>query len=121
MRFAPAGSLKREKGEPMALPDVVSRQEWLAAREALLAKEKELTKARDVLNTQRRELPMVEIDKPYVFDGPDGEVGLLDLFEGRRQLIVYHFMFNPEWENGCAACTAGMNEVSDGMIDHLHA
>jgi len=105
----------------MALPDVVSRQEWLAAREALLAKEKELTKARDVLNTQRRELPMVEIDKPYVFDGPDGEVGLLDLFEGRRQLIVYHFMFNPEWENGCAACTAGMNEVSDGMIDHLHA
>jgi predicted dithiol-disulfide oxidoreductase (DUF899 family) len=105
----------------MALPDVVSRDEWLAAREALLAKEKDLTKARDALNTQRRELPMVEIDKPYVFDGPDGEVGLLHLFEGRRQLIVYHFMFNPEWENGCAACTAGMNEVSGGLVEHLQA
>ncbi len=104
----------------MALPDVVSREDWLAAREALLAREKELTKARDALNTQRRELPMVEIDKDYVFAGPGGEVGLLDLFEGRRQLIVYHFMFEPEWTDGCPGCTSGMDEFSDGLLDHLH-
>ena len=80
----------------MSLPDVVSREQWLAARKELLAKEKELTRARDALNAERRMLPMVEIEKPYVFEGPDGEATLLDLFEGRRQLIVIHFMFDPE-------------------------
>ncbi len=79
----------------MALPRIASRDEWLAARTELLAQEKELTRARDALNTKRRELPMVEIDKDYRFTGPEGEVGLLDLFEGRRQLMVGHFMFDP--------------------------
>ena len=95
----------------MTLPDVVSRDEWLAARKALLAKEKELTRARDALNAERRMLPMVEIDKDYVFEGPDGKATLLDLFEGRRQLIVEHFMFDPSWEDGCPSCTAGADEI----------
>jgi predicted dithiol-disulfide oxidoreductase (DUF899 family) len=72
----------------MSLPDVVSREEWLAARKELLVKEKELTRARDRVNADRRRLPMVRVDKEYVFDGPDGEVRLLDLFEGRRQLVL---------------------------------
>jgi predicted dithiol-disulfide oxidoreductase (DUF899 family) len=105
----------------MSLPDVVSREEWLLARKALLAKEKELTRRRDALNAERRRLPMVEITKDYRFDGPDGAVSLLDLFEGRRQLIVGHFMFDPSWEDGCPSCTAGADEVSQGLLDHLHA
>jgi predicted dithiol-disulfide oxidoreductase (DUF899 family) len=76
------------------LPEVVSREEWLVARRELLAKEKELTKARDRVNTERRRLPMVRIDKPYVFEGPNGKVGLLDLFEGRPQLVMHHFMWS---------------------------
>ena len=105
----------------MSLPDVVTREEWLAARKQLLAKEKELTRKRDALNVERRMLPMVEIDKPYVFEGPEGEATLLDLFEGRRQLIVIHFMFDPRWEDGCPSCTAGADEMSPGLIGHLHA
>ncbi|GAY12179.1 DUF899 domain-containing protein [Pseudonocardia sp. N23] len=103
----------------MALPRIASRDEWLAARTALLAEEKELTRARDALNTRRRELPMVEIEKDYRFTGPEGEVGLLDLFEGRRQLMVGHFMFDPSWEDGCPSCTAGAEEMSQGLLDHL--
>jgi predicted dithiol-disulfide oxidoreductase (DUF899 family) len=99
----------------------MSREEWLAARKELLVKEKELTRRRDALNAERRMLPMVEIDKPYVFAGPDGEAGLLDLFEGRRQLIVGHFMFDPSWEDGCPSCSAGADEVSQGLLDHLHS
>ena len=105
----------------MSLPDVVSREEWLRARKALLAKEKELTRSRDALNAERRRLPMVEIEKPYVFEGPGGDATLLDLFEGRRQLIVIHFMFDPRWEDGCPSCTAGADEMSPGLIGHLHA
>jgi predicted dithiol-disulfide oxidoreductase (DUF899 family) len=105
----------------MSLPQVTSREEWLAARKALLAKEKELTRQRDALNVERRMLPMVEIEKRYVFTGPDGEATLLDLFEGRRQLIVGHFMFDPSWEDGCPSCSAGADEVSDGLLAHLHA
>ncbi len=107
------------------LPDVVSRDEWLTARKELLAKEKELTRTRDELNADRRRLPMVEITKDYVFQGPEGEARLLDLFEGRRQLIVYHFMWL--WENGqprddlCPSCSAGADEVSDGLLEHLHS
>jgi predicted dithiol-disulfide oxidoreductase (DUF899 family) len=104
----------------MSLPKIVSRDEWLAARKALLVKEKELTRARDALNAERRRLPMVEIDKPYVFTGPDGEASLLDLFGGRRQLILGHFMFDPRWEDGCPSCSAGADEVSRGLIEHLH-
>jgi predicted dithiol-disulfide oxidoreductase (DUF899 family) len=105
----------------MTLPNVVSRDEWLVARKQLLAEEKAMTRARDALNTKRRELPMVEIEKDYVFEGPGGRVRLLDLFEGRRQLIVRHFMFSPTWEDGCSSCTAGADEISDGLIAHLHA
>src|SRR4051794_33742096 len=103
----------------MSLPKVVSRGEWLQARKELLAKEKELTRQRDALNTERRGLPMVKIEKDYVFEGPNGRVRLADLFEGRPQLIVYHFMFHPEWEEGCPSCTAGTDEISAGFLDHL--
>jgi len=99
---------------------VASRQEWLNARTELLADEKAMTRARDELNTKRRELPMVKIDTEYVFEGPDGKATLLDLFEGRRQLVVVHFMFDPTWEDGCPSCTAGADEVSQGLMDHLH-
>jgi predicted dithiol-disulfide oxidoreductase (DUF899 family) len=104
----------------MSLPDLATREEWLAAREELLAREKEQTRARDALNADRRRLPMVEITKPYVFRGPQGEASLLDLFEGRRQLILGHFMFDPSWDEGCSSCSAGCDEVSDGLLDHLH-
>jgi predicted dithiol-disulfide oxidoreductase (DUF899 family) len=103
----------------MSLPKVVSRAEWLTARKALLEQEKELTRRRDALSAERRRLPMVEIDKPYVFTGPDGEKSLLDLFEGRLQLILVHFMFAPEWENGCPSCTAGTDEMSPGLMRHV--
>jgi len=104
----------------VSLPRIVDRKEWLAAREELLVEEKALTSARDALNTKRRELPMVEIDTPYVFHGPEGDVGLADLFDGRRQLIVYHFMFDPSWEDGCPSCTAGIDELCGGFFEHLH-
>lgn len=104
----------------MTLPKIATREEWIAARKALLAKEKELTRQRDALNTERRNLPMVEVTKDYVFDGSSGEAHLIDLFEGRRQLIVYHFMFDPEWEDGCSSCSAGTDELSAGFFEHLH-
>jgi len=105
----------------MSLPQVVSRERWLVARKELLAKEKELTRRRDALNTERRELPMVKVDKDYAFEGPEGKASLLDLFDGRRQLIVGHFMFDPDWEEGCSSCSAGADEVSNGLLEHLHA
>jgi predicted dithiol-disulfide oxidoreductase (DUF899 family) len=105
----------------MSLPDVVTREEWLAERKALLAREKELTRARDALVADRRRLPMVEITEPYEFEGPDGPATLLDLFEGRRQLILVHFMFDPEWDAGCPSCTAGADEMSEGLRAHLAA
>src|SRR3954468_16978980 len=104
----------------MSLPQIATRDEWLAARTALLAKEKEMTRARDALNAERRRLPMVEITKDYAFEGPSGTVGLLDLFDGRRQLIVRHFMFGPDWEKGCPGCTAGADEMSEGLLRHLN-
>ncbi len=103
----------------MSLPKIVSQDEWTAARKAFLAKEKEATRQRDLLNTERRELPMVEVTQDYVFEGPDGKLTLLDMFEGRRQLIIYHFMFHPEWDEGCPSCTAGTSELSPGLLDHL--
>lgn len=104
----------------MTLPEIASRDEWLAARLQLLAKEKELTRQRDALNVERRNLPMVGIVEDYVFDGPEGEVRLVDLFEGRAQLIIYHFMFDPEWDEGCSSCSAGTDELSPGFFEHLH-
>jgi predicted dithiol-disulfide oxidoreductase (DUF899 family) len=103
----------------MGLPDVTSREEWLAARKQLLGREKELTAVRDALNADRRRLPMVRIDKPYVFEGPQGKVGLVDLFEGRRQLFLQHFMFDPSWEDGCRSCSAELDELSAGLVAHL--
>jgi len=105
----------------MSLPAVVSEQEWLAARTALLAEEKAMTRARDELSRRRRELPMVEVTKDYRFEGPQGTVSLPELFEGRSQLIVVHFMFDPSWEKGCPSCTAGADEVAPGLVEHLHA
>ncbi len=102
----------------MNLPQTVSREEWLAARKKFLAKEKEETKRRDALRAERSNLPMVEVEKGYVFDRPDGEATLLDMFEGRRQLIVQHFMFDPEWEDGCPSCTYALDDFGD--ISHLH-
>ncbi len=104
----------------MALPEVVSRDEWLAARKAFLVEEKEYTRLRDALNADRRRLPMVRIDKEYVFEGPGGQATFLDLFEGRRQLVVGHFMFDPAWDDGCPSCSAGAMEMSEGLLEHLH-
>ena len=107
----------------MNLPPVVSTTEWEAAHEALLSKEKEATRARDALAAERRRLPMVRIDKDYVLEGPEGKAGLLDLFEGRRQLIVYHFMFAPDvhgWPTaGCDGCSMFVDQV--GHLAHFHA
>jgi predicted dithiol-disulfide oxidoreductase (DUF899 family) len=105
------------------LPPVVSPAQWQAARDRLLVKEKEATRARDALAAERRRLPMVRIDKEYVFGGPDGNVPLLELFEGRRQLIVYHFMFAPGvtgWPSaGCDGCSMVVDNI--GHLAHLHA
>lgn len=94
-------------------PEIVSQDEWLAERTKLLAHEKELTRQYDRVNAERRRLPMVKIEKEYFFDGPDGKRSLQDLFEGRRQLIVYHFMFAPEWDKGCSGCTGYVDAIGD--------
>ncbi|MEV6697539.1 DUF899 domain-containing protein [Streptomyces sp. NPDC051453] len=103
----------------MGLPDIVTREEWLGARQELLAREEAAIRARDALNAQRRELPMVEIEKLYVFEGPDGKSELLDLFEGRPQLIVYHFMFGPDQDAGCPNCSAFLDQI--GHLSHLRS
>ena len=97
---------------------IVSRDEWLAARKVHLAHEKELTRLRDRLSAERRELPWVKVEKNYVFDGPKGKETLADLFDGRSQLIVYHFMFGPEWEQGCPSCSF-LSDHIDGSVVHL--
>ena len=103
----------------MSLPEVTTPEAWRAARVALLAEEKAMTKARDALNTRRRELPMVEIEKDYRFDGPAGKVGLIDLFEGRRQLIVDHYMWpDLNSDNGCPSCAGRVDQY--GNRQHLH-
>jgi predicted dithiol-disulfide oxidoreductase (DUF899 family) len=99
--------------ERVPKPAVVSRQVWLAKRKELLAGEKALTRHMDKVNAERRRLPMVKLEKAYTFDGPTGKMSLLDLFEGRRQLIVYHFMFDPAWEKGCPGCTGLVDAMGD--------
>src|SRR3981189_886110 len=94
-------------------PPIVSQKQWLTARKELLAHEKELTRHYDRINAERRRLPMVRIEKDYVFDGPDGKRSLKDMFEGRRQLVVYHFMFDPAWEKGCPGCTSYASAIGD--------
>jgi predicted dithiol-disulfide oxidoreductase (DUF899 family) len=101
------------------LPAIVSREEWLTARKELLKEEKEVTLRQDALGGLRRELPMVKVDKDYVFEGPGGKVRLLDLFEGRRQLIVYHFMFSPNDTEGHNSCSLLVDNISHE--EHLHA
>jgi predicted dithiol-disulfide oxidoreductase (DUF899 family) len=107
----------------MNLPPVVSPAEWQIASEKLLVKEKGATRARDALAAERRRLPMVLIDKDYDFEGPDGKASLLDLFEGRRQLLLYHFMFAPDVEGwpsaGCDGCSMFVDQI--GHLAHLHA
>jgi predicted dithiol-disulfide oxidoreductase (DUF899 family) len=103
----------------MSLPEVVSRDEWLVARKALLEREKQVTRQRDAVAAERRRLPMVRIDADYVFEGPSGRVGLLDMFEGRDQLFMQHFMFDPSWEEGCPSCTATADELAGAELDHL--
>jgi len=107
------------KARPEALPRIVSADEWQAAHEALLAKEKAATRARDALAAERRRQPMVRIDKPYTFERPHGKASLLDLFDGRRQLILYHFMFGPQQKEGCEGCSLVVDQV--GHLSHLHA
>jgi predicted dithiol-disulfide oxidoreductase (DUF899 family) len=103
----------------MAFPQVVSRDEWLAARRSLLEREKEMARARDVLNADRRRLPMVRVEPDYRFTGPDGEVGLLDLFGGHRQLVLQHFMFDPAWDVPCHSCSAMAADTGEGVREHL--
>ncbi len=99
-------------------PEVTSRDEWLTARKTLLDHEKELTKQRDRVSAERRRLPMVRVEKDYVFSGPEGLHTLEDLFDGRRQLVMYHFMFDPGWEEGCPGCTGYVNALGDLSMLH---
>src|SRR6202521_3979874 len=98
--------------------NVVSQAEWLAARKNLLRKEKEFTRLRDQLSRERRELPWEKVEKKYVFAGPGGKESLGDLFGDKSQLIVYHFMFGPEWKEGCPSCSFNMDHT-DGALIHL--
>jgi predicted dithiol-disulfide oxidoreductase (DUF899 family) len=107
------------KEKTMQGPTVVSRNEWVAARTRLLAKEKELSRQRDALAAERRKLPMVALDKEYVFQGPAGRRTLAELFEGQRQLLVYHFMFEPDADEGCPACSLVADNF--GGLAHLPA
>jgi predicted dithiol-disulfide oxidoreductase (DUF899 family) len=101
-------------GKPDSLiPKVVSRDVWLAGRTQLLAHEKEMTGHYDRINAERRRMPMVKLEKIYSFDGPHGQLTLKDLFAGRRQLIVYHFMFDPAWDQGCSGCTGYIDALGD--------
>ena len=97
---------------------IVSRDEWLTARKAHLADEKAFTHARDALSQKRRDLPWVKVDKPYLFDGPNGKETLADLFSGKSQLVVYHFMLGPDWEAGCPSCSL-LADHFDGGVIHL--
>ena len=97
---------------------IVTQEEWLSARKALLAKEKEFNRLRDELSAERRALPWVKLDKAYEFDGPNGMISLADLFDGRSQLLVYHFMFHPDWKAGCKSCSFWADNFT-GAIEHL--
>jgi predicted dithiol-disulfide oxidoreductase (DUF899 family) len=104
----------------MEQPKVVTQAEWLAARKELLTKEKQFTKLRDDLSRQRRELPWEKVEKNYVFDGPNGKVTLSGLFGNKSQLIIYHFMFGPDWKEGCPSCSL-LADHFDGSLLHLAA
>lgn len=112
-------TIHMKKGIPMNLPPVVTQHDWEATLGRLRAKEKEATRARDALAAERRRLPRVRIEKDYVFEGPEGKASLVDLFDGRRQLLLYHFMFGPNQEAGCGGCSMFVDQV--GHLAHLHA
>lgn len=101
------------------LPTIATRAEWEQARAELLVREKELTRLKDAVSAARRRLPMVEITEQYAFDADSGPVSLLDLFDGRSQLIVQHFMFGPDWAEGCSGCSMMADHI--GPLTHLHA
>ena len=103
----------------MQTHNIVSREEWLAAREKFLQKEKAFTRQRDQLSRERRELPWVKVEKDYPFDGPHGKETLSDLFDGRSQLLVYHFMYGPDWEEGCPSCSF-LADNFNGIDIHLN-
>jgi predicted dithiol-disulfide oxidoreductase (DUF899 family) len=103
----------------MAFPEIVTREEWLEARKQFLVREKQATRERDALNAERRRLPMVAVEKEYTFDGPEGRVPLAGLFGDSRQLIVQHVMFGPDWDAACPGCSAGIDEIADGVLAHL--
>ena len=108
------------KSQTLSNPTIVSPEEWLAARREFLREEKELTRLRDKLAARRRELPWVKVDKAYTFESPGGPVSLADLFEGRSQLVVYHFMFGPGWEEGCKSCSYVSDHLATTVV-HLKA
>ena len=102
----------------MKLPPIVTPEEWDAARNALLVKEKAVLRSRDALAAERRRMPWTAVGRTYTFDGATGPATLVDLFDGRRQLIVYHFMFDPAWEDGCPSCTGFVNAIGNlGYLD----
>ena len=112
--------MDENKETHMEMPKVVSREAWLRARKELLVKEKQWNRQRDGLSAERRKLPMVRIEKDYAFEGPSGRRTLGDLFEGRRQLIVYHFMFDPTWDEGCRSCSFVADNFAGALV-HLAA
>ena len=99
---------------------VVSHEEWLAARKEFLRKEKEFTRLRDELSQQRRELPWEKVEKQYVFEGPQGKQALAELFDGKNQLVIYHFMFAPEWEAGCPSCSFWADNFNPNVVHLKH-
>lgn len=99
---------------------IVSAERWISLRKELLHKEKELTKLRDRVNAERRELPWVRVEKKYLFDAPEGKVSLTDLFAGRSQLVIYHFMFGPDWQEGCPSCSFVSDHINGALV-HLAA
>src|SRR5204863_7651419 len=111
--------MTNDAGNSIKAHPVVSHEEWLSARTAFLAKEKEFTRLRDDLSRQRRELPWEKVEKQYIFDGPKGKESLADLFENRSQLIVYHFMFAPTWDAGCPHCSFWADNFNP-IIVHLN-
>ena len=111
--------MSNQAGTRIGVHEVVPRDEWMEKRRELLAREKEFTRARDALSRQRRELPWVKVEKRYLFDGPNGSESLSDLFDGRGQLIVYHFMYPPDWEEGCRSCSFWADHY-DAMQVHLN-
>jgi predicted dithiol-disulfide oxidoreductase (DUF899 family) len=106
------------QAHPIQTPRVVSHDQWISERVAFMAKEKEFTRLRDELSRQRRELPWERVTKSYVFDGPEGKETLAELFQGRSQLVVYHFMFSPSWTEGCKSCSFWADNF-DGIDIHL--